>query len=181
MAQARVLSYQVLWFEREGANFRAPEHYPPIGAACVSTHDLPTLAGWWEGADIAEREELGLTTPEAAILQSGERVHERRILLGTLVRAGLLGDDWCERDLPVPIPQEVASAVHGFLARAQSALVLVQADDLAGESERLNLPGTDRERANWRRRLAPTVEALFCAPLAQAILAGVSGRRRPGG
>ncbi len=181
MTQARVLSYQVLWFEREGANFRAPEHYPPVGAACVSTHDLPTLAGWWEGSDIAEREELGLVAQAEAIRQSGDRVHERRILLGTLVRAGLLADDWCERDLPVPMPEEVAAAVHGFLARAGSALVLVQADDLAGESERLNLPGTDRERANWRRRLAPSVEALFTAPLARAILAEFGGRRPMGG
>jgi len=50
LAAADVLSYRVLWFERQGSAFVAPERYPPKAAACVSTHDLPTIAGWWSGA-----------------------------------------------------------------------------------------------------------------------------------
>jgi glycogen operon protein len=179
MGEAKVLSYQVLWFEREGPNFRAPEYYPPLGAACVSTHDLPTLPGWWAGADIDENERLGVFTAEVGLRQSGERVKERRILIGTLTRAGLLDEAWCERDLPDDLPDEVAAAIHAYLARAGSALVLVQADDLAGEVERLNLPGTDRERPNWRRRLHLDDAALFEAPTGRAILAGLVARRAP--
>lgn len=178
MAEARVLSYQVLWFEREGPNFRSPEHYPRFGAACVSTHDLATLAGWWAGTDIDENEALGIFTPEQGVRASGDRVQERRILLGTLARAGLLDESWCEADLPQILPETVAAAIHAWLGRAGSVLALVQADDLAGEAERLNLPGTDRERPNWRRRLHPTIEALFASPMARAILDGLAARRR---
>lgn len=180
MAQAQVLSYQVLWFEREGEGFRAPEHYPASGAACVSTHDLPTLAGWWEASDIDEREALGLLASEDALLENAARVKERRILVGTLVRAGLLDETWSKAELPPTLPVDVAAAVHAFLSSARSMLALVQADDLAREPERLNLPGTDRERANWRRRLEPTVESLFSAPFARAILDGFADRRTGG-
>ncbi|MDK9698396.1 MAG: 4-alpha-glucanotransferase, partial [Siculibacillus sp.] len=181
MGEARVLSYQVLWFEHEGRNFKPPEHYPPLGAACVSTHDLPTLAGWWQASDIAEREALGLLPADEGLRQSAARVKERRILLGTLVRAGLLDDRWSEDPLPETLPDEVAVAVHAWLARAASALALVQVDDLAGEVERLNLPGTDRERPNWRRRLHPSVAELLTLPMARAILDGFSARRPEGG
>ena len=44
------------------------------------------------------------------------------------------------------------NAVHGALGRAASALVAVQLDDVAGEVEAQNLPGTIDEHPNWRRR-----------------------------
>ena len=52
-----------------------------------------------------------------------------------------------------PPGTELPSAVHAYLAKTPCALRLLQADDLAGESVALNLPGTDRERDNWRRRV----------------------------
>ena len=44
--------------------------YPPLSVACVATHDLATLAGWWRGADIAERLSLGLLT----LARAGEEI-----------------------------------------------------------------------------------------------------------
>jgi glycogen operon protein len=50
--------------------------------------------------------------------------------------------------------------IHALIARTNSALALVQVDDLTGERVGLNLPGTDRERPNWRRRVSKTAAAL---------------------
>ena len=50
--------------------------------------------------------------------------------------------------------------VHGFVAATPSQIMLVQADDLAGETDPLNVPGTDREWPNWRRRVRVPVEQL---------------------
>jgi len=69
-----------------------------------------------------------------------------------------------------------AATVHGFLASSPCALVLAQADDLAGEEVAVNLPGTDRERPNWRRKICVPVPELLEAPAARAIL----GRLAPG-
>ena len=48
LAKNAVLSYRVLIFERDGSgDFRPPDAYPPKRLVTTSTHDLPTLAGWW--------------------------------------------------------------------------------------------------------------------------------------
>lgn len=172
---ARALSYRVLWFEREGPAFRAPPDYPPLAAACVSTHDLPTLAGWWEMTDIAEREALGLLHAAGAELAHQERHEEQARLFAALRAAGL---ETTAVPAQGPLPPELAGAIHGFIAATPSLMLLVQAEDLAGERVAVNLPGTDRERPNWRRRLDLEARALFATPTARAILAVVAERGR---
>jgi glycogen operon protein len=164
---ARILSYRVLWFEREGQDFRPPAAYPELAAACVATHDIPTLAGWWEGADITEREALGLLDAAGAADARAERSAERGTLLTTL---GL------ESHGEARLPAEVAAAIHAHVAATPSLMLLLQAEDLAGERIGVNLPGTDRERPNWRHRMAPDADAILDLPLARAILAAVAAR-----
>ncbi len=68
LRDAGVDGMRVLWFERDQAGtFVPPSHWTPRAAAMTSTHDLPTLAGWWAGRDIEWRERLGqLADPAAA-------------------------------------------------------------------------------------------------------------------
>ncbi|MDD1785888.1 4-alpha-glucanotransferase [Burkholderia gladioli] len=56
LAARGIAGMRVLAFERErdGA-FRPPEAWDRDAAAMSSTHDLPTLAGWWRGVDLAWR------------------------------------------------------------------------------------------------------------------------------
>jgi len=166
LQSADVLSYRVLWFERHGPRFTAPDHWPARAAACVSTHDLATLAGFWTGADIAERAELGLL-PDVAAAQA-ERAADRAALIEALTEQRLLPPGASADD---PMTDALAAAIHGFVAATPSALLLAQAEDLAGETQAVNLPGTDRERPNWRLRLPVPVSALAALPRAQAILA----------
>ncbi|MCO6416743.1 glycogen debranching protein GlgX [Siccirubricoccus sp. KC 17139] len=168
LAADRVLSYRVLWFEREGEGFVPPARWPALAAACVATHDLPTLLGWWQGEDIAEREALGIGDAVAA--RAG-REAERAALRRLLEAEGLWPED--EAELP--------AAVHALVARTPSALLLVQAEDLAGELVAVNLPGTDWQRPNWRRRLPLPVAALFADPRARAILDAVRREGRAAG
>ncbi len=167
---ARILSYRVLWFEREGQAFRPPADYPRLAAACVATHDIPTLAGWWEGADIAEREALGLLDTAGAIAAQAERLGERATLLATL---GLPDAN------EVALPGAVAAAIHAHVASTPSLMLLLQAEDLAGERVGVNLPGTDRERPNWRHRMAPDAAAVCATPLARAVLKAIAARAVP--
>jgi glycogen operon protein len=134
-------------------------------AACVSTHDLPTLAGWGEGADIAERMALGLAEADAW----AAREAERQALLAALGQPeGITsGDGFSDR---------LAALIHAHVAAGASLLMLAQAEDLAGETVAVNLPGTDRERANWRRRLSTALPGLCETPRAKRILAELRGR-----
>jgi glycogen operon protein len=137
--------------DREGRSFAPPSSYPHLSLACVTNHDLPTLAGWWKGADIEEELELGRKNDAAAALE--ERALERE----ELVREVGKGD--------------LSEAVHRHLARGGSGIVTVQADDLAGEESAVNLPGTDTERPNWRRKLAKPVDELMrdAAPILEEV------------
>jgi glycogen operon protein len=175
VARANFLSTRVLWFERAGAQFIAPQSYPTLAVACASTHDLPTLAGWWAGADIAEKARLGLMSPYDEQQAVDARAREKRELAEALIEAALIAE---APDFDLPLPDSLAGAVHGFLARAASTLATAQIDDLAGETIATNLPGTDRERPNWRHRLGLGVEALFSSGRAKAIIDGLATERR---
>ena len=128
LAASNILSYRVLWFERRDGHIRPPAEWRRLAAACVSTHDLATLAGWWNGADIAEKRALLLLDdPEA----EQNRAAEKAELIALLQAEGLLEENV---DLAQPMPPAVAAAVHAFVSATPSLLALVQADDLAGET-----------------------------------------------
>jgi glycogen operon protein len=175
---AGAFSYRVLRFERDAAGFAPPAAWPRPAMACVATHDLPPMAGWWDGLDIAERLDLGLITAGEANAASLERADDRRALVAALARENLLppAADAAEG----PLTTALAAALHAFIAASPAALAAAQVEDLAGERVAVNLPGTDRERPNWRRRVAAPLEDLFDTPLAQAIVSVMqAGRSGP--
>jgi glycogen debranching enzyme GlgX/4-alpha-glucanotransferase len=172
LADAAMLSYRVLWFERDGAKFRPPQSCPELAMACVSTHDLPTLNGWWSGEDIKERRSLGLTDTEGFMHAMQARAQEKRDVVQSLNEQGFA----VSPDFDAPLDATTAAALHGFLSASPARLMLAQADDLAGETVAVNMPGTDRERPNWRRRIAMNVEDIFESDLAGKILAAMAAR-----
>jgi 4-alpha-glucanotransferase len=157
MAKANILSYRVLFFEQNtktGA-FRKPEAYPKLSVAVASNHDLPTIRAWWEGSDISLRERLRLfPDPHGANEQRTQRARDRSQLLRALRQQGLLGKN------EESSPNALVPLVHAFLARSCSFLALAQLDDIAGEIDPVNLPGS-LDYPNWRRRLSVTLAELF--------------------
>ncbi|OGA25213.1 MAG: hypothetical protein A3I01_00700 [Betaproteobacteria bacterium RIFCSPLOWO2_02_FULL_65_24] len=92
LARVGILSYRVLFFERQGSGeFKPPADYPAEALVTAATHDLPTLAGYWAGRDLALRQELGLyPAEEAHQAQVLARAQDRARLLVALEREGLL-------------------------------------------------------------------------------------------
>ena len=173
LAQANILSYRVLWWERDGDSFRPPENYPPLSVSCLSSHDLPTFAGWRRGRDIEIRREVGQLDDASAAASTAARSKEEAALRQALARQDIAaGDGDGDADL--------MTAAHELLAETRSALVLIQADDLLAETEPLNVPGTDKERPNWRRRLSAPVGELAGRALAKQIAAAVKRGRNDG-
>jgi len=176
LTRAHIFGMRVLWFERDGAAVRDPVDYPALSVACASTHDLPTLAGWHRGADIGEKLTLGLRSLNDAQREIAERIAEKRELIAALRRSGAL--DAQSIDLDAEMTDALAAAFHAFIANSGSALAAAQFDDLAGEAIATNLPGTDRQRPNWRRRHPFDVETLLGRGRAKAILAAMGMGRR---
>jgi (1->4)-alpha-D-glucan 1-alpha-D-glucosylmutase len=176
-----VLSYRVLLFERdEKGRFNPPGAYPEAALATASTHDLPTLAGWWEGRDIELRAGHGLLRPDTSVdALIAERVRDRGLLLEALAMAGLLpgglpGDPLRVRQMTPAL----ADAIHAYLARTSCALFVIQPEDAFGIREQVNLPGTTVAHPNWRRKLPFELEDMEALERMHALLAQVA-RERP--
>jgi 4-alpha-glucanotransferase len=70
-----------------------------------------------------------------------------------------------------PAPDDTAPLVDAaiaHIARTPAALVVVPMEDLLGEVEQPNLPGTVHEHPNWQRRLPAPMDELLGAPLTAA-------------
>lgn len=171
LVAANIYSYRLPIFEREGERFRRPEEYPEAALAAVSTHDLPTLAGFWAATDIRLRERFGsIPSPEERDRAHAERAGDRAALNRALAGEALGGEDAGEG------PPRLA--LHRFLARSRARLAVVQLDDAIEEADQINLPGTDREHPNWRRRYVMTIAEMLADPRAQALFA-VMRQERP--
>ena len=126
----------------------------------AATHDLPTLTSYWEGGDLALRQELGLfPTEEVRQAQVQARVLDRERLLRALEREGLLPEG-ASVD-PASLPQMTRALllqIHAFLARSRARVLVVQPEDVLGMREQVNLPGTTGEHPNWQRKLPLALE-----------------------
>ena len=166
MAEANVFSYRVLYFERhQDGSFVAPDAYPRLSLACISTHDLATLAGWWTGSDVALRFEAGTQDEAATSRDQASRQNEKRMLLRALADADLLPDGLKAEErgdgaMPEELSEDLAIAIHRHLAKSAALLFAVQLDDMVGSRRQANLPGTTDEYPNWRIRTPVSLDEL---------------------
>ena len=151
LADRGLLGNSVLWFEREEVEPGDIGALQPIDGwrepalASVTTHDLPTALGWLRGEHIRLRAELGLVDDPAADEAVWRR--ERAELLAHLMDSGVLES----AELP---DEELALALHRFVARTPSRYVVAALGDAVGDLRQPNVPGTVDEYPNWRLPVA---------------------------
>ena len=154
-----IAGMDVMWFMRTRSSFRAPARWRPDAVSMTTTHDLPTVAGWWRGADIETRRELGLAGED----EQESRRRDRRRLWQAFRRAGVTTEATAPPD---DAPDTAVDAALAFVAASPAPLMLAPVEDLLGLSEQPNLPGTIDQHPNWRRRLAPLAADLLHEPQA---------------
>jgi 4-alpha-glucanotransferase len=151
LAEYAVLSYRLLWFEE-----KQPEHYPKLAVAAVSTHDLPTIAGIWSGADFDEQTDLGLEPNRENsdkmrwYLKRATNVHDHEHISDVIVKT------------------------HEALARSPAVITLASLEDGVGADKRPNLPGTREDtRPNWCIPLPKKLEEIETDPTVLRIAASL--------
>jgi 4-alpha-glucanotransferase len=137
LAERRMLSYRLLYFEPG-----APRDFPELALSSVTTHDLPTIAGLWTGADAEAQKKIGLDPNEASMAG---------------LRARIQGVAKVEKDAPV---DAVIEGTYRGLAEAPSRILLATVEDAAAVPERPNLPGTIDQHPNWSIALPAPLEEL---------------------
>ena len=146
-----VMGLRVLYFEQDkDRSFKSPAIWSPGAVAVTTTHDLPTVAGWWRGRDIDWRVQLGLLGEGADGTPQREERGEDRIRLWDAMCASGAAEG------PMPAEEEgaeVATAAARHVASAACALALLPLEDALALEEAPNLPGTTEAHPNWQRRL----------------------------
>ncbi len=156
LREAGIDGMRVLMFERDAAaHFTPPRCWTPGAAAMTSTHDLPTLAGWWSGRDIAWHEELGHLPDPASARQ--ERASDRASLWQAFRESGAATGE----PPPDEAPAAFADAACVHVGRSACELVMLPIEDALGLVEQPNLPGTLDEHPNWRRRMPADSDVLL--------------------
>jgi 4-alpha-glucanotransferase len=159
-----VLSYRLAWFEHgPGGGRRRAADYPRLALAATTTHDLPTVAGFFSGSDLRHLYEIGVAAPggDEQADQEAQRASLRRLLEDE----GLLapGEESVEA---------IVAALYGFLARTPSMLLAATLEDAVEAPDRPNVPGTIDQRPNWSLPLPVPLEELADDPRVRR-LAGI--------
>lgn len=178
LAANEMLGCAVSWFTRDesapGEPLLPPAQWPSRAAASLSTHDLPTAAGFLRGEHVRARADLGLLDDVPAEQANADR--ERAEWLALLRSEGLLSP---AGDGSEPDETTIIAAMHRFLASTPSRLKLISPYDVLAETRQPNLPGTVDEYPNWRLPLPVTLEQLMADPRVADITAAF--RETPGG
>lgn len=132
LSQLRLPGYQVMRWSRRDGVYQDPRTYSEVSLVTTGTHDTETVKSWWENAQHWEREAVKRTFPELAALGH--------------------------------IDGAFSPAVHEALLaaalNAPSELCVLPWQDVFGELDRVNVPGTVGPH-NWAYRMVPEAEALL--------------------
>ncbi len=173
--QAGLLGIGVLLFEREGTRFKSPAEWPSGISATTTTHDTPTLAGWWQGRDIGWRSRLELLADGSSETEERQlRQTDRSALWQALI------DNACITG-PLPSPDQAAPIASALCLLGQTAapLVMLPLEDALALAEQPNLPGTVEVHPNWCRRLPLPVAQLDQDPTFIANVTALRDARVP--
>lgn len=163
LADNGVYSYRVFFFEQaEDGGFFSPSHYPVQSMSTLTTHDMPTLIGYWHCLDLELGKDIGLY-PTEEILQTlyTDRHENKQAILDTLHGHGSVGHE-VGRDVNYTgMDKALNHGMQVHMAGGSSALLSLQLEDWLEMDKPVNVPGTFNEYPNWKRKLTENIESLF--------------------
>ncbi len=159
----RMLSYRLLYFERNypDPSFLSPERYPEMALCAVTTHDLPTIYGWWVGRDIELKKRLRIFTDESTHKMHVEhRERDMDLLLNSLKSYGILEPSAYSLK-PSEMTLELCIAIYEYLARTPCKLLAVSLDDIIGTLDQQNMPGITDSYPSWMQKTPITLKQMI--------------------
>ena len=157
MARHGIRRLHVVQFGLYSTMERLPEA-PEGSVGSLNTHDLPTFAGFWRGLDIEDRLDLGLIDAAEAEQLQDDRARTRERTIELLELTGRIPRVERPDILAESVREEVWSALLVHLGQSRAGMAVVNIEDTWGETHPQNVPGTWRERPNWRRKAKVPME-----------------------
>jgi len=164
LSKFQMLSYRLFYFERNypDPSFLLPDKYPAMALCAVTTHDLPTLYGYWVKQDIKIRKRLNLYTDKKLWQQQiKEREKDRALIISALKSQDILPDNYPSEPKMIPrMTTELCRSIYQYLARTPCKLLLVSLDDIIGTLNQQNMPGTIDSYPNWVQKTPLALEKM---------------------
>ena len=161
LSKFKMMSYRLFYFERNypEPSFLSPEKYPEMALCAITTHDLPTLYGYWLGRDIEMRMRYGSIKDKLYYdEQISIRRRDKRLIINALKNNGVLPIDYPE---DTDMNTYLCSAIYQYLAMTPCKLLLVSMDDVLGTLDQQNMPGLASGYPSWRRRIGVSLEKII--------------------
>ena len=153
--KAHVYGNDIFYFEKDqNGQFIAPQAHRKHAMLMIANHDVAPFYAWWQQRDIETRKSFSLySNPEQFGYDITQREQDKLALREWLKAANTLpnSDD----------ASAIYAAVVATLSASNSQFLCLQLDDLSGETFAVNIPGTDQEYPNWRRRLSRNLLTIF--------------------
>ncbi|MDP8079557.1 4-alpha-glucanotransferase [Phocoenobacter skyensis] len=174
LAQKGILAYNIFYFEFDWYGSRHLHEYPYHAMTTLSTHDLPTVKGYWQHYDFELGEKFGVY-PNLEILQKlqHDRTYAKQRIREAVENSGQpleRGDGY--------LSQQFTHQLQSYVANTNSALFGTQPEDWLNMLEPVNIPGTSNEYPNWRRKLSKTTEEIFADENIRMLLQNINTKRR---
>jgi len=175
MDQHKILRMNV---QQRGLSLNPKEPVNPVPENCISsmnTHDMPPFAAFWAGLDIVDKMKLGYYGRDALQDKLKNREKQKKVVVDWLVKTGQIQRKQA-KDL-----KAILEAMLRWTASSPARVMQVNIEDLWLETHFQNVPGTWKERPNWRRKCRHGLTGLRNVPGVAALLADLAARRRTAG
>ena len=163
LQEAGVYSYKVFFFEQApDGGFISPHHYIQQSMATLSTHDMPTIKGYWHCEDLYLGRELGLY-PDQQVFERllDDRVKAKQHILNSLHGHHAIPDEQYHDANNSGMDKQLNFSLQQHLATGSASLLSLQLEDFLEMEQPVNVPGTSDEYRNWQRKLSHNLETLF--------------------
>lgn len=181
LQQHGVYSYRIFFFEQaEDGGYISTAHYPVQAMSALTTHDMPTLIGFWHCSDLKLGLQLGLYTEQILPGLYHDRHQAKQRILDSLHGHGVLPADFPRQVDTLAMERTLNYALQQHLAKGSCQLLCLQLEDWLEMTEPVNIPGTSDEYPNWRRKLSMTLEQLEMQEHINNHLQQLTANRRTG-
>ncbi|UAA40426.1 4-alpha-glucanotransferase [Paraneptunicella aestuarii] len=174
-----VHSYRVFFFEQsEDGGFFSPSHYPVQSMATLTTHDMPTLTGYWHCLDLELGKELNLYPSEEVLAQLYTSRHDNKQQILDSLHGHQSIPEWTPHSVDqLGMHKELNHGMQYHMAKGSSALLSLQLEDWLEMDKPVNIPGTCNEYPNWKRKLTRNLEQIFTDPVLNSLALGLTETR----
>lgn len=145
----------LFYFEKNHmGEFKHGNDYRENCMLMLSNHDVPPFISWWYAQDVDLKLSLSLCSEDEAKELKSQRLTDKQRVLNWLNKSHLN----IESNVT-----ELFNELVKTLIQTPPKLFSLNFDDLAKQTLPINIPGTDKEYKNWRRRILTPIDDVFAS------------------